>query len=143
MSPHSGASMSGSHPPGRGIAALFMRFAAAGAVGTAAHYAVLVALVSAAGLAGWVASVAGSFVGALVNYAINYFWVFDSRPGHAHAFPRFMAVAGIGLAVNAAAMFLLTVHAGVHYLVAQVLATALVLVVGFLLNARWTFGSKR
>ncbi|SFN07942.1 GtrA family protein [Variovorax sp. OV329] len=128
---------------GRGLAALFMRFAGAGAVGTAAHYALLVALVSGLGATGWMASVAGSVVGALVNYTINYFWVFDSRPGHGHAFPRFMAVAGVGLAINAAAMYLLTVTLGLHYLVAQLLATALVLVVGFVLNARWTFGSKR
>jgi putative flippase GtrA len=104
---------------------------------------VLVVLVSGWGVGAWMASVAGSIVGAVINYAINYFWVFRSRHGHSHAFPRFMAVAAIGLAVNAAAMYLLNSVLSVHYLAAQVIATALVLLVGFTLNARWTFGRRR
>ena len=121
---------------------LFLRFASAGAVGTAAHYLVLVTLVSGMGVSAFGASVAGSLVGAFINYLINYFWVFASRPGHRHAFPRFFAVAAVGLGVNALAMYLLVSVASIHYLIAQVLATALVLGVGFLLNANWTFRGK-
>ncbi|MCW5653225.1 GtrA family protein [Hydrogenophaga sp.] len=123
--------------------ALFLRFASAGAVGTAAHYLVLVVLVSGLGLSAVVGSVCGSLVGALINYTINYHWTFRSSHGHRHAFPRFMAVAAIGLAVNAASMFVLTALLGLHYLLAQVVATGLVLLLGFVLNAKWTFGRKR
>lgn len=142
MSRHSGITMT-ARPAGAGrLVPLFVRFAGAGAVGTLAHYLVLVGLVQGVGAVGWHASVAGSIVGAVINYLINYFWVFKSRLGHLHAFPRFMAVAAVGLLVNAAAMYLLTAMADLHYLLAQVLATALVLVVGFVLNASWTFRSK-
>ena len=127
----------------RWLLPLFARFASAGAVGTAAHYLVLVGLVLGLGARAFPASVAGSIAGAVINYAINYFWVFKSRHGHGHAFPRFMAVAAVGLAVNAAAMYLLTAVLSVHYLLAQVAATALVLLIGFTLNARWTFGRRR
>jgi putative flippase GtrA len=122
---------------------IFVRFTGAGAIGTAAHYMVLVGLVSGFGSTGFGASVAGSIVGALINYAISYFWVFRSRQGHRYAFPRFFAVAALGLAVNAAVMYLLTSAASVHFLVAQLVATAFVLLVGFLLNAKWTFGRSR
>ena len=114
-----------------------------GAVGTAAHYLVLVVLVSGFGLVAVAGSVAGSIVGALINYLINYFWTFRSRHGHRHAFPRFMAVAAVGLAVNAATMALLTEVLAVHYLMAQLMATAVVLLMGFFLNATWTFGRTR
>ncbi|RJP70516.1 MAG: GtrA family protein [Comamonadaceae bacterium] len=128
---------------GRRLGALFLRFAGAGAVGTTAHYLVLVVLVSGFGLAAVAGSVAGSIVGALINYLINYFWTFGSRHGHRHAFPRFMAVAAVGLAVNAATMALLTEVLAVHYLIAQLMATAVVLLMGFFLNANWTFGRTR
>ncbi|MDM0045116.1 GtrA family protein [Variovorax dokdonensis] len=121
---------------------VFLRFASAGAVGTTAHYLLLVTLVSGLGASAFGASVAGSLLGALVNYLINYFWVFATRPGHRHALPRFFAVAAVGLGVNALAMYLLVSVAALHYLLAQVLATLLVLGMGFLLNANWTFRGK-
>lgn len=117
----------------------FLRFAAVGAVGTAAHYALLLALVEGAGVDPVAGSVAGFLLGAFVNYTLNRALVFRSDRAHAEALPRFLAVAGMGLGWNALLMYALVELAGVHYLLAQILTTAILLVWHYLGNALWTF----
>lgn len=129
----------GAAEPGR-LPRLFLRFACVGAVGTAAHYLVLLVLVAGTGATAVPASAAGFLAGAAVNYALNYRLTFASTARHARTLPRFMAVALVGFGANAAAMALLVHGAGLHYLTAQLLATLGVLLLGFVLNARWTFG---
>ncbi|AWI78360.1 polysaccharide biosynthesis protein GtrA [Parazoarcus communis] len=117
----------------------FVRFAAVGLVGTAAHYALLLVLVEMGGAPPISGSVAGFLLGAMVNYAINHRFVFRSGRAHAEALPRFMTVAGVGLCWNALLMYLLTNLMGLHYLLAQVLTTGLLLVWHYVGNAVWTF----
>jgi len=117
----------------------FVRYAGAGVIGTAAHYAVLVALVQ-----GWdtgvvAASTAGALVGAGINYALNHRFTFASAESHRRALPRFVAVAAGGIALNALVVAGMLVLVGPHYLVAQVVATLAVLVAGYLVNRAWTF----
>jgi putative flippase GtrA len=116
----------------------FLRYAGAGAVGTAVHYAMLITLVQLARVDAVVASTAGAMAGALVNYVLNHRFTFASEKPHARALPRFALVSAAGVALNAAVL------AGVlavvpHYLVAQVVATGVVLVAGFVANRTWTF----
>ncbi|MFO1414637.1 MAG: GtrA family protein [Burkholderiales bacterium] len=118
--------------------AQFLRYAGAGAVGTLAQYALLVALVQGQVAGPVLAATLGALLGALVNYVLNHRFTFGSARPHAHALPRFAAVAAAGIAVNALVVAVL-VHAGIHYLVAQVVATGVVLVVGYLANRAWTF----
>lgn len=119
-----------------------LRFAAVGAIGTVAHYALLLALVEAAGIDPLVGSVAGFMLGALVNYAMNRRLVFRSDRAHAEALPRFFAVAGIGVVWNALLMSVLMGPIGLHYLPAQVVTTGLLLLWHYAGNARWTFRRK-
>jgi putative flippase GtrA len=55
---------------------------------------------------------------------------------------KFGLLAGTGLLLNAAIMRLM-VGAGVHYLLAQLCATAVVLFWNFIGNSLWTFGVGR
>ena len=119
-----------------------LRFAAVGAVGTLAHYSLLLALVEGAGVDPVAGSVAGFVFGALVNYTMNRRLVFRSDRAHAEAMPRFFAVAGIGLLWNALLMYLLAELAGLHYLLAQVLTTGLLMLWHYAGNALWTFRHK-
>jgi putative flippase GtrA len=115
-----------------------VRFAAGGAVGTAFHYATLVAWVEMVGRGVVSGTLLGFCVGALVNYVIARRFVFETSRSHSSALPRFAAVAGTGAAINTvlvAAIF----GIGVHYLVAQVIATVAVLAWNFFLNKHWTF----
>lgn len=121
------------------MAPQFLRYAGAGAIGTAAHYAVLIALVQLAGAGAVLASTTGAIAGALINYALNHRYTFASRRAHRTALPRFVAVAGAGVALNAAVIAALVATVPLHYLAMQVIATGVVLVAGFLANRRWTF----
>jgi putative flippase GtrA len=117
----------------------FFSFAAVGVVGTAAHYSTLIALVQIMHVNPVVSSGAGFVVGALVNYALNYRLTFRSTKLHRDSMPKFFLVALFGLGFNTAIMALMTEVWKLHYLVAQVLATAGVLVWNFAVNRYWTF----
>lgn len=125
--------------PARGSVSPFARYVIAGALGTGAQYAVLVALVQAAGIDSVAASTAGMVLGAVVNYWLNCRYTFRSARPHRETLWRFMAVAALGLVVNAAAMAALTRGMGIHYIAGQVVATGLVLCCGYVANSIWTF----
>lgn len=117
----------------------FIRFAAVGAVGTLAHYALLLTLVEGFGASPLVGATAGFVLGAVVNYALARLLVFDSDRTHVEALPRFFAVATIGLAWTALLMTLFVDVFGLHYLLAQLATTALLLLWHYAGNAVWTF----
>lgn len=117
----------------------FIRYAGAGAVGTAVQYALLVVLVHAAGMGAVGGSTLGAIAGALVNYGINHQLTFASNKAHGHALPRFAVVAVAGIALNAIVVAAMLAYVTPYYLVAQVAATGAVLVAGFVANRVWTF----
>jgi putative flippase GtrA len=102
----------------------------------------MVLLVERAGVPAWLASALGAFVGAQVAFVGHALLTFSVRPPWGRAWGRFQLTAAggalLGMAIVAAG-----VRLGWHYLVAQGVATALVLCTGFVLNARWTFGAPR
>jgi len=121
------------------MAPQFLRYAGAGAIGTALHYALLIGLVQLARLDAVVASTLGAVAGALTNYVLNHRYTFDSDRAHRHALPRFALIAASGIALNALVMAAVLAVAGPHYLIAQIIATGAVLALGYLANRAWTF----
>lgn len=120
----------------------FLIYTAAGAVGTACQYAVLILLVQ-SGLATPVpASALGALVGAVVNYGLNYRITFKSQASHLKAASRFGLIALAGIVLNTGLMHLLTIQLTLNYLLAQLLSSAAVLMLTYSANALWTFGSK-
>ena len=106
----------------------FLRFAAAGAVATAVQYAVLIALVEAAHVGELMAAVLAYLCGAVTSYLLNRRFTFTgTQAGHGQAFAKFMLVNLIGLGINTAIFAGLT-HVSLHYILAQMAATALVLI---------------
>lgn len=119
---------------------VFSRYAVMGAIGTLLHYATLLMCVEAFGLSPTVGAVSGATIGAIANYALNYHLTFASRAQHRTTFPRFVAVALLGIAVSGFGVRAAT-DAGASYLLAQALCTVIVLFLGYLLNRAWTFSS--
>jgi putative flippase GtrA len=106
---------------------------------TATHYVLLIALVEGLGADPTISS-AASYTGlTLLNYALNYSYTFKATVPHHRTLPRFTVVALVALAVNTAVMYTLERLAGLHYIAAQLCATALTLVWTFSANHFWAF----
>ena len=116
----------------------FVTYAMVGLSGTAAQYVLFVLLVR-LGSPVVLASFAGYAVGAVVNYLLNRRFTFGSHLPHRDTAPRFFSVALFGLVLNLAIVWALFDGAGLHYLIAQCVATAVCLLATYALNARWSF----
>ena len=79
-------------------------------------------------------------VGAIINYILNAKFTFN-RTGHAQALPRFALIAIAGALINGVLMKILIYAAGLNYMIAQVLATFIVLALTYSMNSIWTFRS--
>ncbi len=118
----------------------FARYAMVGAVATAVHYAILTACVEAKWLAPELAAALGAWVGAQVAFVGNARFTFGGAPRTVVAWLRFQIVAVLG-AIISFAIVGAGVRAGWHYLLAQVLATCVALVVTYEINRRWSFAT--
>lgn len=118
----------------------FLQYAAVGTVATAVHYAILVGSVEAGGLAPQRAAALGAWVGAQVAFAGNAAFTFRGAGATLGSWLRFQITALIGAALSFA-LVAGGVRVGLHYLLAQVVATLLTLVVTFEINRRWSFAS--
>jgi putative flippase GtrA len=118
----------------------FLQYAAVGAVATAAHYAILVGLVEAGLLAPQRAAALGAWVGAQVAFTGNAAFTFRGSGARLGGWLRFQITAVIGAALSFA-LVAVGVRIGLHYLLAQIVATLINLVVTFEINRRWSFAS--
>jgi putative flippase GtrA len=120
----------------------FVIFSVVGAIGTLGHYSVLIILVELFDLNPVLATTFGFITGALINYILNYHITFKSKKAHKEALTKFLLVAVIGAAINSLIMYLGTEIIGLHYMISQILATGLVLILNFIVNKYWTFSIK-
>ena len=115
-----------------------IRYGAVGGVATVVHYLALVAGVELAGWPAPLASGVGAVLGAQVAYAGNRWFTFVHRGALKTSWPRFQATAAAG-ALLGMAVVAFGVRLGLHYLVAQAVATLLALGLTFGINRAWTF----
>jgi len=115
-----------------------MRYASVGVLATLVHYLLLVACVELGHWKAWIASGYGAAMGAQVAYLGNRWFTFAHRGNLPASWLRFqiLALAGavLGMAIVAAA-----VSMQLYYLLAQLLATLLVMGFTFTFNRIWTF----
>ncbi|MCZ4314656.1 GtrA family protein [Comamonadaceae bacterium G21597-S1] len=116
----------------------FLRYAAIGAVATCVHYAILMLCVEGGHWPAWLASGYGAAIGAQVAYLGNRWFTFAYRANIGLSWLRFQTLALVG-ALLGMAIVATVVHFGIYYLLAQMLATATVMVLTFMLNKAWTF----
>jgi len=127
------------YPGPYGIAVKLSKFAAVGAIGTLAHYTVLVAAVELANTEVVIGSSVGALTGAFVNYFLNRSFTFQSKKKHREALGKFLVVAAGGFVLNGILMGLFSYGFQWPYLVAQIVTTLLVLAWNFIGNLLWTF----
>jgi putative flippase GtrA len=116
----------------------FLRFATAGGIATLTQYVILYALVSGAAWDPAHASMLGAAIGAIINYWLNYTFSFKSVRRHRESFPLFVLMASCGTVLNGLIVKGLTL-AGLYYMLAQVVATIVVLGFNFYVSRKWIF----
>jgi len=127
------------------IAQAFTRYTAVGVFSTTVHYVILAVWVDGWGWPAWLGSGVGAVVGAQVGFVGNRFITFAHRGAIGTAWRKFMTTALLGTLLGMAIVAALTPPHGLgwHYLWAQAVATAVVLVVGFAMNRWWTFNAAQ
>jgi putative flippase GtrA len=117
----------------------FLRFALVGSAATLTTYVVLIVGVEGFQVNAVIASVVGYALGIAVNYVLNYRYTFGSDQHHHIVLPRFLLVMFLGMFLNAAIMYSGTKWLGVHYMIAQLCAVAIVFMLSFSANRLWAF----
>lgn len=121
----------------------FLKYGLVGACGTLTHYVWLISLsMLYAGINPAYFAFSGAFIGAVVNYSLNYRFTFLSVKKHAFAFPQFVALAGFNMLASSL-IVQTAVSLGVHYIIGQLTATALCLPVGFIISKKVVFNAER
>ena len=117
----------------------FLRFALVGMAATVTTYTVLIVGVEGLHINAVAASVAGYALGVVVNYILNYRYTFSSDQHHHVVIPKFLTVMAVGMFINAVVMYATVNWLGLHYLLAQLAAVAVVLMWSYTANRLWTF----
>jgi putative flippase GtrA len=110
-----------------------------GGFATGLQFAIMATLIKWLSVAPVLSSTVGFLVSSAVNYLLNRTLTFSSSRKHVEAMPRFLVVASGGLAINAAAMWLLVEVWRTSPFVAQIPATLTVLAWNFAMHRAWTF----
>jgi putative flippase GtrA len=121
----------------------YVMFAGVGAIGTAAHYLVLVLLVELFAISPVVATTVAFIVGAVINYTLNYRYTFSSDKPHLQAMAKSFSIAFVGMLFNGLIMDYGVSRLGLNYLLTQILATILIMQWNFFANKLWTFSVGR
>jgi putative flippase GtrA len=115
-----------------------LRYAGVGLGATASHYALMAALVEWGLCPAWVASGLGAVLGAQVAFFGNRHFTFAHDGPGAAAWWKFQGTAAVG-ALLGMGIVAAGVWMGLHYLLAQVVATGCALLLTYAINRRWTF----
>lgn len=88
----------------------------------------------------YIANSCGFILAATSNYVMNRIWTFHSaNPNIMLEFTRFFIIALIGLLINLVIIWAMTGKFKVNFYVSKLVATALVTLWNFLINAYYTF----
>ncbi len=118
-----------------------LRFLLVGGMATAIQFLLLALFVELRLLPEVAASATAYGFAAAANYLANYYLTFNSRRSHWQTLPRFLITATLGLGINTL-VFAAAFHLLGYYLIAQVIATGVTLVVNFLLHKFWIYSRQ-
>jgi len=125
---------------------LGLRFLVSGGIATAAHWAVLWGLVNIQ-VDAVLASSVGAFVGAVVNYFLQYFFTFRTQRKHKQTLMAYIPAVLVSWLLNLGLFYslygsLFSMPMFSDPLLAQVVTTGIVMVVNFLLYKKVVFRAK-
>ena len=112
----------------------FWRYCLVGGIAAALHFVVLIALVELTGMLPIMATSIGFILAVILNYFLQYYWTFAADGPHGPKLFRFTCIALFALTINGIVFWFMNTIAGLPYLLSQVVATGLVVIVNFQLN---------
>ena len=120
---------------------LVLRFLVSGGIATAFHWATLWGLIHLQ-VEAVLASSIGAFVGAVVNYFLQYFFTFKTKRRHKHTILAYIPAVSISWLLNLGLFYSLYGGLFSEPLVAQVVTTSIIMLVNFLLYKKVVFRAK-
>lgn len=117
-------------------------FVIAGLIATLAHYAAMGLLITGFEIRPLAATFVGSWVGSLVAYGLNRVRTFRSQVAHRQALPRHLAMGVASIALNAFAFEILVRFLTWPTAIAQIAATAICLMMNFVVMKFWVFRGR-
>ena len=117
-------------------------FLCVGGFATALQYALMFALIYAAKWDPVRASAAGFVTSSVINFALNARFTFKSERPVLQTAPRFALVAATGLLLNNTILAAL-LSLKIHPFIGQIVATLFVTSWNYIINAIWTFKTKK
>lgn len=127
-------------PKGGSVAiSQFLRFVWVGLGATLIHFAILWFAINVVDTHLIAATCAGFIAAVVASYFLNYTYTYQSTANHYGALPKFIAIAGFGGILNLFFVYITAIELNIHYLVAQGIATGVVMFWNFLANRAWTF----
>ena len=124
---------------GESQTAQLVKYVVSGSIAASVHLGVLVALIELARLDATLSSAIGFLAALLVNYSLQYKWVFSSGGSHLVRGLRYIFVTALTLLVNVLLFWILHEKLAIWYPGAQIIAIGVVFLVNFYLNRRFTF----
>jgi putative flippase GtrA len=131
----------------------FIKFAVIGGAATLLQFLLLGIFVELMGMAPILASASSYACSSVFNYLANYYFTFTSKQSHSQTLPKFIVTVAIGLGLNTAlfSFFLFSLNnylligtnlLAAAYLIAQLFATLLTLIVNYLMHKLWIYRRK-
>jgi putative flippase GtrA len=121
---------------------VFIRYSISGGVAAVAHFGLLIILVEWTNTNPTLASAIGFCIAIFVNYTLLYHYTFKAVGSHSVMFTRYVIVTVAMLGVNTTIFWILNEQQDVPYLMAQVVATGIVVMLNFNINRLYTFKSS-
>lgn len=88
------------------------------------------------------ATLAGAAVGSIVNYLLQFYWSFSGATVHHRALPAYLCTVIAGWGLNAGAFYTLVSLSAIGIGPAQIMATASVAIMNFILYKRFVFHER-
>ena len=128
-------------PYKRNVIKEFLKFAFVGGIGTLVNVAILYLLTEKIGIYYMVSAVFSFVVAMTSNFVLNKLWTFKENIGLnvGRKYLQFGLVSIAALLVNLFFLYLFTEIFRVYYIISQILAIGIVLIINFLGNKIWTF----
>lgn len=121
----------------------FIKYGFVGACATLIHYIWLISFSNLyTGINPAYFAFSGAFIGAAVNYSLNYRFTFLSAKKHVLAFPQFVALAAFSMLASSI-IVRMAVSLELHYILGQLCATALCMPLGFIISKKVVYNARR